>query len=147
MLKKILILLLFLLCFSTESVEGKPLENIEVFDINQQAVVKVVPNDNEIQKLVKNYIQGIDGYYSKFNPIPERGYAVKIPLAPAVKVENKEIKLPIDQVILMCPENEKPFLMVLQDENKLSCFTVKGSSLVLLESIGYEPSCTIADMA
>ncbi|NLZ48284.1 MAG: hypothetical protein GX895_05740 [Clostridiales bacterium] len=146
MLKKMITILLSLLCFLTEAMEGKPLENIEVFDINQQTVVKIVPNDYEIQKLVQNYIQGIDGVYSKFNPIPEKGYAVKIPLAPAVKVDNKEIKVPIEQVILMCPENERPFLMLMQDENKLSCFTFKGSSLVLLESIGYEPSCKITDI-
>lgn len=146
MIKKMITILLSLLCFLTEAMEGKPLENIEVFDINQQTVVKIVPNDYEIQKLVQNYIQGIDGVYSKFNPIPEKGYAVKIPLAPAVKVDNKEIKVPIEQVILMCPENERPFLMLMQDENKLSCFTFKGSSLVLLESIGYEPSCKITDI-
>lgn len=146
MLKRILLILLSLLCFSTVKVEGKPLENIEVFDINKDTVVKVVPNDYEIQKLVQNYIQGIDGLCSKFNPIPEKGYAVKIPLTPAVIAENKEIKIPIEQVILMCPENEKPFLMLLQDENKICCFTFKGSSLALLESIGYEPSCTITDM-
>lgn len=139
-------MLMILLCFSTETIEGKPLENIEVFDINEHTIVEVVSNDYEIQKLVKSYVQSIDGFYSKFNPIPKKGYAIKIPLSPAVTVDYKEIKTPIEQVILMCPENEKPFLMLLQEENKLSCFTFKGSPLVLLETIGYEPSYNIMDI-
>ena len=145
MLNKILVILFSLLCFSTETIKGKPLENIEVFDINQQSIVKLAPNDYEIQRLVHNYIQGIDGLYSKFNPIPDKGYAIKIPLSPAIIDKNKGIKVPIEQVILMCPENDSPFLMLLEDENKTSCFTFKGSSLLLLENIDYEPSSTILD--
>lgn len=110
---------------------------IEIFDINRERVVKRLQTNLEIQKIVEGYLQGIDEIYGKFNPIPKKGFAVRIPLDPPVKAQSHWLEIPVSEVIIMCPEFETPFLMIFQDEDKLVCFKFKGDTDILLHNLNY----------
>ena len=140
MIKRILLaLLLIFLCSNTRAF-AKETQVIEIYNISYERIDKIVRIDYEIQKLVENYINGIEGLYHKFNPIPDGGFAVKVPLAPAVTARTKGINSPVDQVIVMFPENEEPFLLIFEEDGRLSCFTFKGDTGTLIESLEYEPN-------
>lgn len=139
MVRKFLMLTIFVFVCLGDCVSAKEIDGIEIFNIDYEKIDKIVPVEYEVQKLTENYIYGIEGVYAKFNPIPSMGFAIKIPLAPALQAQAKGIKEPIDQVIIMFPKNEAPFLMIIEAEDKLNCFTFKGDTAPLLESLDYDP--------
>lgn len=69
----------------------------------------------------------MNGIYGKNDPVTQDGYAIKIPLDPAVKVQGKWLNALINEVYIIIPENDPPFFMIFQNENKLSCFSFNGN--------------------
>lgn len=137
MVKKMTAIFIIIFLFPI-NVYGEDFGYVEVFCIDQEKVVKKVQSNSEIQKLAEGYIQGIEGIYGKFNPIPDSGYAVKIPLYPPVKIENKLTKAFVDVVIIMFPKSGEPFLIIFENENKLVCFTFKGDTNELWRNLKNE---------
>lgn len=127
-----------LVLLSSINISAKEYRHIEIFSIHEDKVVKVIQSTSEIQKLAVNYLQEIDGVYGKFNPVPKDGYAIKIPLEPSVKIQGKWLNTFVDEIIIMFPQNERPFLMVFENENKLVCFTFKGNTNKLYKYLNFE---------
>jgi hypothetical protein len=117
LIKKTVIILVILLLSSTK-VSAALYSNIEIFDINKGCVIKSMLSNQVIQKEVVSYIKGITSIYGKFKPIPKNGFMIKIYLNPSILVENKIINGVIDEVIIIFPQKEKPFLMVFDDTSK-----------------------------
>lgn len=138
MIKRIIATLIIIL-LSSANVYAEALDNIEIFSINEEKVVKVVHANPQIQGLAENYLHGIDGIYSKFNPVPSNGYAVKIPMGYPIKIEGKWLNTFIDMVIVMFPEDESPFLMVFENEDEMACFTFKGETGTLWSLLNFSP--------
>lgn len=134
MFKRLIISLVVILSLST-NVHAEVHKNIEIFNINQGKVEKIIQSNPKIQEVIVSYLYGINGLYSKFNPIPDSGYAVKIPLEPPVKIEGKWLNSSVDEVIVMFPENEQSFLMVFEDGGRLLCFEFKGNRNKLLKEL------------
>jgi hypothetical protein len=112
---------------------------VEIFDINAGKVINMLQSNNNIQNVAIDYLNKINGVYTKFDPIPTSGYGIKIPFDPNIKVENKWISADIDQLIIMLPEDGNPyFLAVLESETKLVCFTFDGAPSTLLEALGIQ---------
>ena len=138
MIKNTLVVIAVII-LSSMNVYAKEFKNIEIFSINQEKVVKVVQSNSDIQKLAVSYLKGIEGVYGKFEPIPEEGYAIRIPLDPSVKIQRKGINAVVDQIVVMFPKNEESFLMFFEDENKLVCFTFKGNTDILWNKLEFNP--------
>lgn len=132
MIKKALIIFSILL-FSCINVYGKQYKSIEIFDINKNNVIKNIESSSEIEKQVKNYLQNIKGIYGKFNPIPDKGYMIKIPLDTPIAIQNTWISSFIDEVIMIFPENEPPYLMVLDNEERSIFLSFNGDTNTLLK--------------
>jgi len=79
----------------------------------------------------------IDGVVKKFKPIPDKGYVVKIPLAPSIQLENNWVYALIDEVIIIIPKNEKPYLLVFDDENKPYFLTFETRIDTLLKTLDF----------
>lgn len=137
MIKRAVVTFIIIL-LSSININAEEYRHIEIFSIHEDKVVKVVQSTYEIQKLAANYLQEIDGVYDKFNPIPNNGYAVKIPLEPSVKIQGKWLNTFVDEIIIMFPQNERPFLMVFETENKLVCFTFRGDTSILYKYLGFQ---------
>lgn len=140
MKKVILILSLFLFVLTSINVKAQGSRYVEIFDINQGKVVKKVQPNTKIERTALKYINGITGIYARFNPIPKKGYAVRIPFETPAAVQNKFITAFVGEIIIMFPEDEysPPFLMIFEGENKLLCFTFTGNTNVLFKMLHFK---------
>ena len=137
MLKKIVIIILIIL-LSSINAYAVDNTNIEIFDISQGKVVKVAPSNPKIQAKAIKYLNGITGVYGKFDPIPDKGYAIGIHLEPPAKIQGKWLNALLDEVIIMFPQQEPPFLVVIDEENKLVCFRFQGDTNKLLKDLNFK---------
>lgn len=136
MFKKIVIILITILLTSAQ-VSAYENINIEIFDINKECVVKKVHSNPAIQKEVELYLKGITDIYTKFNPIPNKGYMIKIPLEVPIAVQNKWISTFVDEVIIIVPEGQGRYLMVFDNKDRALFFTFEGNVDVLLKSLHF----------
>ena len=137
MIRKILfssIPILFL--FNLFIVSAQSTTEIEILDIEKNKIIKIQKNP-KIQLETKKIIKEIDNIVTKFNPIPDKGYLVKIPLTPSLQLENKWVNTSIDEVIIIIPEDEKPYLLIIDNENKPHFFTIKTEMDTLLKTIEF----------
>ncbi|WP_078427168.1 hypothetical protein [Alkalihalobacterium alkalinitrilicum] len=137
--KKILASLLIVLAIAT-SANAQTNNKIEVFHIENEQVIKIIPSNEEIQQEAKSFIDGVTNIHKKFDPIPNRGYMVKVPLEPSYKVENQWFNDFVDQVIIIFPDNEDPYLLLFNEKNSPIFLTFKGSTDKFLEKINFNPS-------
>lgn len=137
MFKKTVIILIILLLNSI-NVYAVDNTNIELFDINQGKVVKVAESNPKIQAKVIKYLNEITGVYGKFNPIPDKGYAIGIHLEPAEKIQGKWLNVIVEEVIIMFPQEEPPFLVLIDEENKLVCYRFQGDTNKLLKELKFK---------
>jgi hypothetical protein len=116
-----------------------PGKKIEIFDIDKGYVVKEIEFNPVIQEEVVNLLGGITNIYVRLNPIPKKGYMAKIPLEPDIMIQNQWLRSLVSQVIFVFPEKEEPYLLIIDDNNKLHAFYFEGSTEVLLKNLKYLP--------
>lgn len=133
MKKKTIIFLIILLCIFT-NVYAKEYEQIEIFDVERECVVKTITSNSIIEKECLKYLKGITGVYGKANPIPKTGYMVKVQLEPT-PVQNDIINAFVEQIIIVFPGNEKPYLMLLDSRDTLVFLTFEGNTKVILKNL------------
>lgn len=109
---------------------------IELLDIEKNKII-TIPTNPKIQLETKKIIKEIDNIVTKFNPIPDKGYIIKIPLTPSFQLENKWMNTLINEVFIIIPENEKPYLLIIDNENKPHFFTIKKEMDALLKTLDF----------
>lgn len=134
MIKKIIVALVIIFV-SSANVHADEYKQIEIFDSIKGKVVNQVKVNPEIYNLINNYLNNIDGIYAKNDPVPDRCIAIKVPLDPPIKVENKWLNTRVNEVFIIVPKEGLPFLMVFENENKLSCFPLNGDLNLLLKNL------------
>lgn len=123
MMKKVLVIVvLFITLLHPKVICAEGDKFIQIFDPKQAKVVKVIQPNKKINNMVIGWINGIDGIYGKNNPIKDDGYAIRFPLDPAIQVQNKWINALVKEVYVIIPENNPPFFMIFENENRLICF-------------------------
>ena len=73
--------------------------------------------DPVIQKEAVQYAKAITGPFKNLNVVPKDGYMIKIPLSKPVSITNQWLHTTIDEVLILLPLNEKPYIMLYDDEN------------------------------
>ena len=117
-------------------VSAESIKNIELLDIEKNKIVTIQAKPN-IQLEAEKIIKGINDVVKKINPIPNKGYMVKISLTPPLRLESKWVNALIDEVIIIIPENEKPYLLLFDDENKPYFFTFTTDIDSLLKTLNF----------
>jgi hypothetical protein len=112
-------------------------KNIELLDIEKNEIIKTTPTNSNIQLEAEKIINEIDCVVKKLEPIPDKGYMIKIPLEPSYQLENKWVNALIDEVIFIIPETEKPFLLTFDDENNPWFFTFQTKIDKLLKTLDF----------
>lgn len=128
---------LFLLLTGPAHVQASA--NIEIFDIYQGKVIKSLPAKEEIQKEIRKMLLMVTGLYPELEPIPDKGYMVKVPLEPAMKLKNQWLDDQVTEVIVIFPEYENPHLMAFDSKANTFFFTFKGSVNDFLAKIKFTP--------
>lgn len=137
--KKILLVISLLIIFiHTTVIHAKQFKYAEIFDPRQEKVVKVIQLNTEIHNIVAKWVREVDGIYTKNNPVTDDGYAIRIPLDPAVKVQNKYLNALVNEIYIIVPENEPPFFMIFESEDKLSCFPFNGDLDKLSKALDFK---------
>lgn len=134
MIKRILFLMIFVLVTSSTFVQAEE-EKVEVFHINKGKVVKEVPMNETMQQSVETILNGVTDVFRGFEPIPQNGYMVKIPLDPAFNPKNDWIKEAVNEVIIIFPEYENPHILVFNSENNPGFYSFNASVDRLLKEI------------
>jgi hypothetical protein len=134
MVRKIMIVLLSVVFLYCPSTHAHGIKNVELFDIQKDTVTQVVSSNTFFQKAAKDYLHGINGIYVKVRPIPNQGYMIKIPLEPSVQINNEWINDLVDEVIIIFTKDEKPYLMVFDDENNPHFFHFQGNTDILVKT-------------
>jgi hypothetical protein len=138
MIKKVLVSSIIFLLFSTQ-VNAQTNQQIEIFDINQGKVINYVQTNTDIQQEVGQLLEGIKGAYIKYNPIPNKGFMIRIPLEPNIMVKNQWFDDLVDEVTLIFPSAEDPYLMVFDDENQPYFLTFEGNTGRVLRLLDFKP--------
>ncbi|NBI30532.1 hypothetical protein [Chengkuizengella marina] len=136
-MKKI-ILIAFLIIF-LEDVSAQTYNQIEIFDISKEEVIKNVLMNTDIQRDAESFLKGITGLYVRIDPIPREGYLVKVPLEPSVLVKNQWINELVDEVIIIFTTREAPYLLIFDNENRPLFFTFRGDTESFLEKLNFTP--------
>lgn len=120
------ILVLFIILVCPQFIYANSYEDIEIFDPQLDKVVKTVPMNQEINNMVKDWIDEIDGICQSIDPIRDDGYVIRFPLNPAIVIENKWMDTIIEDIFLIVPEKETLFFIAFNTENNPVCFLFPG---------------------
>ncbi|MGO1469268.1 MAG: hypothetical protein ACTHW2_04525 [Tissierella sp.] len=127
MIKKTLFILgLIVIFLHPQFIQAQEEKKIEIFDPDKEKVVKVVESNEEINSMVKSWINGIDETYKKVNPIKDDGYAIRFPLNPSIEVKNKWLNKSVKEVYLIVPQKDPAFFIIFGQENKPLYFPFDG---------------------
>lgn len=137
MIRKIMILIFALISMQSTSINAQ-VKDVELFDIQVDEVTKTVPMSPQFQERAEEYLKNIDNIYVKVSPVPNKGYMIKIPLEPSVQVTNKWINSQVNEVIIVFPKDEEPFLMTFDDEDNIYVFTFKGNTDFLVKTFNLD---------
>lgn len=113
-------------------------QQIEVFDCKKEMVVQKQSLDSAIQKEAVQYAKSITGPFKNLNVVPKDGHMIKIPLSKPVSITNQWLQTTIDEVLILLPLNEKPYIMLYDDENNPHFYYVKGDPKGLLKEMNVE---------
>ncbi|CAH2715925.1 hypothetical protein BACCIP111895_03109 [Neobacillus rhizosphaerae] len=140
MIKKILIsICICIFKLITTSAMAQTNQQIQIIDISKGKVIKNVQKNSDIQQEVEKFLEGITGVYVKLNPYPNNGFVIKIPLEPNVMVKNQWFNDFVDEVMIIFPGQEHPYLMVFDNENQPYFLTFQGDTSKFLGLLNFKP--------
>ncbi|MCC3357034.1 hypothetical protein [Bacillus sp. REN16] len=137
MIKKVLVGIFVLQLISTHAV-AETNQQVQIFDISQGKVIKYVEVTTDLQQEVEKFLEGISGVYAKYNPIPNQGFMIRIPLEPNIMVRSQWFDDLVDEVTIIFPKQENPYLMVFDDENNSYFLTFTGDTTKLLSLLNFD---------
>lgn len=134
-----LVIYFSILMFPHYNIQAESQHKIEIFDIQQGKVIHTAPSNMEIEKQVDLLMKSITDVYRAFEPIPHKGFMVKIPLEKPISLKNDYFDDLVNEVILIFPEYENPHMMVVNDENRPYFFSFNKSVDEILALIKFNP--------
>ncbi|MEH7387239.1 hypothetical protein V7147_17760 [Bacillus sp. JJ1521] len=138
MINKVLVCLFIFHLISTNPVTP-PIQQIEIFDISQDKVIESIQANMAVQQEVKKILDGITGVYAKYNPIPNKGFMIRVPLEPNIMVRSQWFDDLVDEVTIIFPTEEQPYLMIFDDENNSYFLTFEADTTKFLALLDFNP--------
>lgn len=128
-----------LISFVTTNVSEYENTKVEIFSVEKGEVIKSLEVSPEIRQEVKNIIKDITGLYSRLRALPSKGYIIRVPLEPPEEINNYWINdfgiTSINQVFILFPDNEKPYLLVLDKNGRPIFYNFNTEVEQLLEHL------------
>jgi hypothetical protein len=97
------------------------LDGAEVFDIQKGDVVKTIKNTASLQREVEKWLSSIVGHVGSLKIEPDNGIAIKIELAPPLKVNNQWLIGTVTEVVLFVSQSDTyyPTLLIFTKEKNV----------------------------
>lgn len=128
-MKKTYLLLhvIFFLFVSFSNVAIAENQQIKVMDIETNAIVKRAEQSSKMDQYAISAIKGVQKVTVQANPIPQKGYLIRIPLTKSYKVKNKWFESLITEIILIYDPSTKHQgrLILYDDENTPMFFDIE----------------------
>lgn len=137
----VFILFLVLLTVSaipeTARVHAQGPTDVEFFDIKQGKVVKAKPVEPWTRKEAEQWLGTIDGPVTKAVIDPKGGLVWKVPLQPAVRVDNPWFQGSVDTVFVFLEKPDgKPFLLIFSPNGQPLLFSFKHDIAPFVKKYG-----------
>lgn len=137
MLKKMVIILIIILSFPIKTFAIETI-NIEIFSVDKASIVKNTSSNSNIENQVRNYLKNVTGIYAKLNPVPNSGYMIKVPLESPFEIKNQWTNSFVDEVVIIFPKDESPYLLIFDNKDNPIFFTFKGDIDIFLKDLTFE---------
>ncbi|KKI93897.1 hypothetical protein WQ54_02295 [Bacillus sp. SA1-12] len=141
-MKRIIKIFLFLLCLFVFHTQQISAENgtVKVLDIETSNIIKEINSSEAIDEDVQKAIKSIKRVTVQANPIPKKGYLIKIPLTKSIKIKNKWFEDIVSEVLLLyipATKNEGKIILY-NDENTPMFFDIEYDFSPLLKKLSVE---------
>ncbi|MFJ7730221.1 hypothetical protein ACIQXV_29610 [Neobacillus sp. NPDC097160] len=137
MIKKVLISFCIFILYTTNAM-AQTNHQIQIIDIKKGEVIKSVQKTPDLQQEVVKILEGITGVYVKLNPYPNNGFVIKTPLEPNIMVKNQWFNDLVDEVMIIFPVQEKPYLLVFDNENQSHFYKFQGNTNKFLGLLNFK---------
>ncbi|MCR8842904.1 type IV secretion system protein VirB6 [Paenibacillus sp. SC116] len=97
---------------------SQPLPQVQLFDMQQERIVKTLPNTPAVQAEAAKWLQSVTGLSPQLNIGSKCGYIVRIALANPFQVKLPRIDFQTNDVFLIYCPDKKPLLLVFTPERK-----------------------------
>ena len=91
-----------------------------------------------IQEQARKIIGSITGMYAKIQPFPDKGYIVKIPVNPALKVQSQYINASVDRIYVIFTDKEPPIVLILDSSDKPFVYNFGWKTDELEKQLGFK---------
>ncbi len=128
-MRKVFFLMHVIVCLSiliSQNAKGVNEQRVKVLDIEANSVVLEQTSTKQIDTEAIKAIKSIKRITVQVNPLPPKGYLIKIPLTTSVKVKNKWIEDFITEVMLVynLEDQSQSRLILYNDENSPIFFDI-----------------------
>lgn len=111
---------------------------VQIFDVAKGRIVKKMKTCEGIQRQAEKIVNSMSGLYVKVQPLPEKGYIVKIPFNPPVMVQNPYINAMVDKIFLIFTEKEPPFLLILDEKDRPFAYNFSAKTDDLMKYLNFK---------
>jgi hypothetical protein len=98
--------------------ERLPARPVQIFDVKAGKVVHSVANDEEFQRMAREWLQSVTSLSPKLQPGEECSYVYRVPLAEPGVVRIGGTSITVRDIFLFHCEREKPMLLVFDSGNR-----------------------------
>jgi hypothetical protein len=112
-------------------------QQIKVMDIETNEMIKETKLSSKMDKYAISAIKSIQKVTVQANPIPNKGYLIRIPLTKSYKVKNKWFDSLISEIILIYDKSSENQgrLILYDDENTPMFFDIEFNFTDLLKTL------------
>ncbi|WP_273131301.1 hypothetical protein ACNRWW_07445 [Metabacillus sp. HB246100] len=135
---KLILLVLFCSVILLFSVSASASPMIKVVTIESNEIVAEAPSSSFFDQEVRKAIRTIDGITVEANPLPNKGYILKIPLKAPVKIKNKWYEDIVQEVLIIynSSDTKRHRIVLYTDENTPMFFNTTYDVITLLQKMG-----------
>jgi hypothetical protein len=123
---------------SATSPEPENSGEVQIFDIGKGRIVKKMKTSPAIQNEAEKMVSSITGVYTRIKPFPDNGYIVRLPLNPALLVQNGYISASVDKIYVIFTQKEPPILLILDNNEKPFVYNFSRSTEELIKHLDFK---------
>lgn len=133
-----LILLIGIISFNHVQAAGQ--QEIKILDIESSNLIFENESSAAIDTEVKKALKSIKNITVQANPLPQKGYLIKIPLTASIKVKNKWLEEYITEVLFVynLEDNSQSRLILYNDENTPIFFDIEFDFTTLFKKLKFD---------
>lgn len=122
--------------FAGAAPETQQLRPVQVFDVKEEKVVKTIPNDDEFQAYVAEWIGSVTGLAPQLQPDDSCSYVYRIPLRKPLTASLNHLTIRSEDVFLFYCEGKPPFLLVFDEKRRPYLLLFKADIRPFIRKVG-----------